>query len=101
MAEFKKVSTVDELSPGQCLTAVVNDRYVAVYNVGGIFYATDGVCPHRGGLLGNGTLNGCVVKCPQHGMLFDVTTGVTPGGVLCVKTLEVRVEGSDVLVAEE
>ena len=101
MAEFKKLLVVDELSPGQCMTVVVNDSYVAVYNVDGTFYATDGSCPHRGGLLGNGTLNGCVVKCPGHGMQFDVTTGVTPGGDLSVKNLEVKVEGGDVLVAVE
>jgi 3-phenylpropionate/trans-cinnamate dioxygenase ferredoxin subunit len=59
----------------------------------------DGSCPHQGGLLGNGTLNGCVVKCPEHGMRFDVTTGVMPGGGLSVKKFEVKVEGNDVLVA--
>ena len=51
MAEFKKLLVVDELSPGQCTTVVVNDSYVAVYNVDGTFYATDGSCPHRGALL--------------------------------------------------
>jgi len=101
MVEFKKVAAVDELSPGQCKTAIVNDSYVAVYNVDGTFYATAGICPHQGGLLGNGTLNGCVVKCPEHGMRFDVTTGVMPGGGLSVKKVEVKVEGSDVLVAVE
>lgn len=99
MADFKKVTTVDELSPGQCMTAVVNDSYVAVFNVDGAFHAMDGSCPHQGGLLGNGTLNGCVVKCPEHGMRFDVTTGVMPGGGLSVKKFEVKVEGNDVLVA--
>ena len=51
MAEFKKVSTVDELSPGQCLTAVVNDRYVGVYNV--VAFLCNGRClPAPGGPSG-------------------------------------------------
>lgn len=98
MVEFKKVTTVDELSPGRCMTAVVDECYVAVFNVDGAFYALQGRCPHMGGLLGNGTLTGCVVKCPEHGMRFDVTTGTTPGGGLSVKKYEVRVEVGDVLV---
>lgn len=98
MDEFKKVTTVDRLSPGQCMTAIVNDKYVAVFNVDGAFHALDGSCPHMGGLLGNGTLDGCVVKCPEHGMRFDVTTGVMPGGGLKAKKFAVKVEGGDVLV---
>jgi nitrite reductase/ring-hydroxylating ferredoxin subunit len=101
MAEFQKVTTVDELSPGQCLTAVVNNRYVAVFNVDGTFHATDGSCPHQAGLLGNGKLYGCVVTCPEHGFRFDVTTGVMPGGGLSVKKCEVKVEGGEVFVAVE
>lgn len=101
MADFKKVATVDELSPGQCKTAVVNDRYVAVFNVDGTFYAMDGICLHQGGLLGQGTLDGCVVKCPEHGWKYDVTTGVMPGGGPALKTFEIKVEGGDVLVAVE
>jgi 3-phenylpropionate/trans-cinnamate dioxygenase ferredoxin subunit len=101
MAAFKKVTTLDALSPGQCMTAVVNASYVAVFNVAGKFHATDGRCPHMGGLLGNGTLDGCVVKCPEHGMRFDVTTGATPGSGLKVRKFDVKVEGGDVYVAVE
>jgi 3-phenylpropionate/trans-cinnamate dioxygenase ferredoxin subunit len=98
MDAFKKVTTVDQLSPGQCMTAVVDNSYIAVFNVDGAFHALDGNCPHMGGLLGNGTLNGCVVKCPEHGMRFDVTSGAMPGGGLSAKKFAVKVEGSDVLV---
>jgi len=73
MDEFKKLTTVAKLSPEQCMTAVVNESYIAVFNVDGAFNALDGNCPHQGGLLGNGTLDGCVVKCPEHGLaLFNV-----------------------------
>ena len=88
MAEFKKVTRVEELPPGKCMTAVVDGSYIAVFNVDGAFHALDGNCPHQGGLLSNGTLDGCVVKCPEHGMRFDVTTGATSGG-LSVKKLAV------------
>ena len=82
------------------MTAVVNDKYVAVFNVDGAFHALDGSCPHMGALLGNGTLDGCVVKCPEHGMRFDVTTGGGPGGRgLSTKKFAVKVEGQEVMVS--
>jgi alkylhydroperoxidase/carboxymuconolactone decarboxylase family protein YurZ/nitrite reductase/ring-hydroxylating ferredoxin subunit len=83
------------------LTAKVNERYVAVFNVAGTFYAIDGTCPHMGGLLGNGKLNGCIVQCPEHSIRFDVTTGGPAGGRgLSTRTFEVKVEGNDVMVSD-
>jgi len=100
MNDFKKVTTLDRLSPGQCMSAVVDDQYVALFNVDGVVHALAGNCPHMGGLLGNGTLTGSVVKCPEHGMRFDVTTGTTPGGRgLRVTKFAVKVENADVLVS--
>ncbi|MCP4788091.1 MAG: Rieske (2Fe-2S) protein [Fuerstiella sp.] len=59
-----------------CAAEVVADgRIFAVYNVDGKFYVLDGICPHAGGPLGKGTLNGPVVTCPWHGWQFDVTNG--------------------------
>jgi nitrite reductase/ring-hydroxylating ferredoxin subunit len=48
---------------------------VAVYNVGGEFYATDNFCPHRGARLTEGVLCGYIVECGLHGWQFDVRTG--------------------------
>ena len=51
------------------------DRIIALFNVNGEFFALDGICPHQGGPLGKGRIEGCVVTCPWHGWQFDVTTG--------------------------
>jgi nitrite reductase (NADH) small subunit len=100
MDEFVKVTTVHALPPGRAMTAKVKDQYIAVFNVRGKFHAIDGMCPHMGGLLGNGALEGCVVKCPEHSMRFDVTTGGPPGGRgLSVSTFTVKVEGIEVMVS--
>src|SRR5712691_8014272 len=50
-------------------------RSVALFNVEGRYYAVDNVCPHRGGPLGEGDLEGAVVSCPWHAWRWDVTTG--------------------------
>ncbi len=102
MAEFVKVATIDQLTPGQGMTVAVNGGYVALFNVDGTFYAIDDTCPHAGGPLGQGILEGCVVTCPWHGWRFNVTTGVSPVvSSISVKKYEVKVEGNDVLVAVE
>jgi uncharacterized protein YbjT (DUF2867 family)/nitrite reductase/ring-hydroxylating ferredoxin subunit len=48
---------------------------LAVFNVGGTFCATQDKCPHAGGPLSQGKLEGSVVTCPWHRSQFDVGTG--------------------------
>jgi Ferredoxin subunits of nitrite reductase and ring-hydroxylating dioxygenases len=43
--------------------------------VGDDFYATQARCPHMGGNLLKGTLEGSVITCPLHASQFDVTDG--------------------------
>src|ERR1700733_4257398 len=50
-------------------------KKIALFNVGGKFYAIDNECKHRKGPLGEGTLDGATVICPWHGWEYDVTTG--------------------------
>ncbi len=57
------------------MEAVVGERIVALFNIGGEYFALDGVCPHQGGPLAEGELTGCVVTCPWHSWQFDVRTG--------------------------
>lgn len=65
------------LPPGKGETVQLNGRRVAVFNVGGEFFALDDDCPHRGGPLGPGWVDTekCAVACPLHGWEFDLKTG--------------------------
>ena len=38
-------------------------------------HAVDGICPHAGGQLGDGDLEGTRVRCPVHGAVYDTATG--------------------------
>src|SRR5271165_506563 len=75
MADFVKVTDRDEIPPGGKKLAEVDGRPIAVFNVGGEFYAIDDVCTHDGGPLAEGELEGCEIRCPRHGARFDVRTG--------------------------
>ena len=68
-----------EIEPGQRKRVFVDGRCVVIFNVDGEIYAIDDSCPHNGASLGNGELEGCVLRCPAHGLRFDLRTGRTPG----------------------
>lgn len=100
MPEFVKVANVSDLEPGNVKSVSVNGRDIALCNVGGTFYALDSACPHRGGPLGEGFLDGEKLECPWHSWQFDVKTGaMVMNPRQKVTTYEVNVEGEDVLVA--
>jgi nitrite reductase/ring-hydroxylating ferredoxin subunit len=99
MNEFIKVAETPDLQPGEGKIVTAGDRELALFNVGGKFHCIDNVCPHRGGPLGEGTLEGSVVTCPWHGWRFDVCTGVSPVVPTAkVDKFECVVEGNDVKV---
>jgi nitrite reductase (NADH) small subunit len=50
-------------------------KQIAIFNVQGLIFALDNTCPHMGGPLSQGDIEGCVVTCPWHGWQFDVTSG--------------------------
>jgi nitrite reductase (NADH) small subunit len=98
MAQVKVASTA-EVAAGQCKTVEANGKQIALYNVDGTFYATDNTCLHRGGPLGEGTLNGNKVTCPWHGWEYDVTTGKNSfNPQVGVATYPVKVDGDAVMV---
>jgi nitrite reductase (NADH) small subunit len=99
MSEFRPAIAVADLPPGGAAEVVVDGQAVAVFNVGGAFYALSGRCPHRGGPLGQGFLDGRQVSCPWHNWTFDVTTGENVASAeLKVPRFEVDVEGGFVSV---
>lgn len=60
---------------GQGIETIVDENIVAIFRVDGRLFAMSGICPHHGGPLGKGRLQGCVVTCPWHGWQFDVRDG--------------------------
>ena len=70
-----KVATTEEISPGCGKVMQVGGKLIALFNVAGSFYAIDNECPHLGGPLGEGSVQGSVVSCPWHLWRYDVTSG--------------------------
>src|SRR5579864_106420 len=79
MADFTGVAPVDRIPPGTGAPFTSVDKDIAIFNVDGAICAIADTCPHAGGSLGMGKLDGRIVTCPVHGMKFDVTTGCFAG----------------------
>ncbi|HVL87632.1 MAG TPA: Rieske 2Fe-2S domain-containing protein [Candidatus Thermoplasmatota archaeon] len=85
---------------GGCVLVEHGPWLLAVWKIGGAPHAADAVCPHRGGPLHEGTLEGAVVTCPLHAFRFDVRTGrnpFNPGSRIAVFPARVTPDG-EVLV---
>jgi nitrite reductase/ring-hydroxylating ferredoxin subunit len=104
MGLFIKIGTTQELEAlkaGKLVEAA--GQQIAVFNVGGKYWAIEDTCPHRGGPLSEGILAEDDVICPWHGSRFNVKTGavLTPPAQRNVKSFPVRVVGTDVEVQVE
>jgi nitrite reductase (NADH) small subunit len=101
MKNFKNVIKKSALSPGEGTTVRVGKTNIALFNVGGVFFAVADACLHAGGPLGAGPLDGTIVTCPWHGWQFDVKKGcAVMSEDVRIPRYEVRVEGADVYVSK-
>ena len=100
MSNFVRVASTGDLKPGENKVVSVDGAEVALFNVDGEFFATNNICLHRGGPLGEGFLDGDTVTCPWHGWRYNVKTGANATiPTAKVATYQVKVEGENILVA--
>ncbi len=72
---------------------------IAVFNIGGVFYATSNICIHKGGPLSKGFLDADTVTCPWHGWKYSVKGGKSPHeGGDSVDTYGVKEIGNEIYV---
>lgn len=77
MVKWVEVLKTNALEESKGTTVYVNERDIALYKYEGDFYALDNQCVHRGGQLGDGTMDGPNVICPLHKWDYDVKTGIS------------------------
>jgi nitrite reductase/ring-hydroxylating ferredoxin subunit len=85
------VAKVGEIAENGSKLVHVKGRPIALFHVGGAYFAISNVCPHEGGSLCKGKLIGLIsstepgvyertrpfemLQCPWHGWEFDIRTG--------------------------
>jgi 3-phenylpropionate/trans-cinnamate dioxygenase ferredoxin component len=119
--EFIHLTTTEGIEAGGLKAAALQEEdgehEFVVANCEGEYFIADGRCPHMGGFLPAGKLEGTVLTCPKHHSQFDLRDGrnlrwtdwkgpaLTVGRLLrhprSLRTYEVRIEGADVLVGPQ
>lgn len=107
MAEFITVCPAAEIPAGQRAVFRIKERWVAIFNVGGTYYAIEDVCTHDGNTLteddqGNEVpLEGFTIACPRHGAKFDIRNGkvLKPPALVDLPWFEVRIAEGNIEVA--
>jgi nitrite reductase/ring-hydroxylating ferredoxin subunit len=90
-----QVGRAEDVPAGRGATVELADgTELALYNIGGKFYAIENFCPHRGAPLADGQLCGHVIECDWHGWRFDVRNGQ------CLTTESGHVEAYEVVLED-
>jgi 3-phenylpropionate/trans-cinnamate dioxygenase ferredoxin subunit len=117
MDGFLHLTTTEGIESGGMKVVSIDDHEMLVAHVGDEYFVTDARCPHMGGHLAEGTLEGSIVTCPRHHSQFDLRDGRVlqwtdwegvksdvakllkhPRGL---RTYAVMVQGNDILVGPE
>ena len=87
-----------DVPPGTIRAVQAGERWYALANVDGVLHSLDNNCPHNGGPLARGSLEGVEVTCPRHGWRWDVTSGRNcwPGTSWRAPRVPVRIVGDEI-----
>lgn len=98
--EYHPVAKTADIEEEEVMAVFVKDKEIAVYNIDGEFYATDGVCTHENVGLADGFVEGDIIECPLHGGKFEIKTGkpANPPVTVGLATYPVKVEGDTIYV---
>jgi nitrite reductase/ring-hydroxylating ferredoxin subunit len=68
--------SADEIAEGTAKLLRAKGEEIAVFKSGGQLFAMQNICPHEGGQLCKGWIEGGEVVCPLHRYKFDLRTGL-------------------------
>jgi 3-phenylpropionate/trans-cinnamate dioxygenase ferredoxin subunit len=75
MDGFVALTTVGDMAPGSMKLASLDGQEYLVARAGAEYFVTNSRCPHMGGHLEKGTLEGTILTCPLHDSQFDLRDG--------------------------
>ena len=117
MEDFIQLTTTESLEVGRLKAVSLDGHEMLVARVGDEYFIADAKCPHMGGHLPEGTLEGTILTCPRHHSQFDLRDGHVvrwtdwEGATLSIakllrhprslRTYAVKIEGGNILVGPE
>ena len=101
-ARWILVGACDDVPVREGRVVRIDEREIAIFNLGDRFSAVDNRCPHKGGPLGDGIVAGGSVVCPLHAWRVNLSTGAIDRpceSAIRVQTYSVRIDGDRLFVA--
>jgi nitrite reductase/ring-hydroxylating ferredoxin subunit len=102
-AAFTPVGPLAGVTPHRPAIVLVGSYEVAIFLVDGEVRAYENACPHQGGPIAEGEIEGTTVTCPWHAWSFDLRTGGMAIGAdfARLRRFDARVRGDVIEVALE
>ena len=95
------LGSIERISPGEGRSFRIEGTTVAVFRTRkNEVFATQAICPHKGGPLADGIIGDGKVVCPLHAYKFQLATGAALGhtcGVLETYPVSVDEDGNVLL----
>jgi nitrite reductase (NADH) small subunit len=101
IADWLDIGWVNEIPlRGSRTVPVIGGQEIAVFRTGDDqVFALANRCPHKGGPLSQGIIEGHAVACPLHNWKIALATGEAQGvDKGCVPTIPVRIDAGRVLI---
>jgi nitrite reductase/ring-hydroxylating ferredoxin subunit len=98
-----RVASLHDLPPGTLTRVSFKGEPVVLYRKQDEILAVGNECPHEGGSLCDGWVEGEIVVCPNHGWEFDLRSGAcmtVPGERVPRYVAAVEVEDGSVYLEE-
>ncbi len=96
-----RIGHIDQIPKGEGRNFDVGGRPVAVFRGhDDRVYATQAVCPHKGGPLADGLIGGTTLLCPLHEHGFDMVTGTALSGDCALTIYPVQLETDGVILLD-
>jgi nitrite reductase (NADH) small subunit len=76
MSEKIFVCKLSEISPAKPFVLIHQQRLqIVIFQIDSGYYAVENRCPHAGGYLHEGQIDGTILTCNWHGWSFDLESG--------------------------
>jgi 3-phenylpropionate/trans-cinnamate dioxygenase ferredoxin component len=98
MSRFIVAAKTSDIPDRSVKLVELEGKSIAVFNLGGEFFALDDLCTHEGGPLSEGVVDGEEIECPWHGARFEIKSGRVAQDPATddVRRYNLRVNGSDI-----
>ena len=104
MSDFVKVARLEDIPVGSVKPFDLKQQKFIVARTDSGVFALVNECTHDGAPISDGKLKGDgEIMCRRHGARFDLKSGnvTAPPALVPIDTLEVEIEGEDILVRLE